>query len=155
MTLDAAPADREWIVRDTGVGPAKIGMTLQQLNKALDENFSLQIAKDEQCSFVFPSQHTNTGLMIVDGKFVRTEIDIRGVSTSAGIQVGDSEARVKKVYGSRVKVEPHAYDGPEWHYLTVRSEDGRYGIRFETDGIKVVMFYAGTYKAIQYIEGCQ
>jgi hypothetical protein len=155
VSVDSAPADREWVVRDTGVGAAKIGMTLQQLNKALSEDFSLQIAKDEHCSFVFPSQHTNIALMIIAGKFVRTDIDYPGVSTAEGIQVGDTEALVKKTYGSRVKVEPHAYYGPERHYLTVRSEDGRHGIRFETDGTKIVMYYAGTYKAIQYIEGCQ
>ena len=155
LALHSASAGDVWVVRNNGVGSAKIGMTLAQLSAVLHEDLSRQTDKGENCTFVFQSQHSNIGLMIVGGKFVRTEIDQPGVYTAEGIQIGDTEERVKKVYGSRVKVEPHAYDGPEWHYLTVRSPNGRYGIRFETDGTKVVMFYAGTYKAIQYIEGCQ
>jgi hypothetical protein len=125
------------------------------LKQQLHEELSPQIPKGEHCSFVAPAEHTNIALMIVGGKFVRTDVDEPGVFTAEGIQVGDKEERVKKAYGSNLKVEPHAYDGPEWHYLTVRSENGRYGIRFETDGNRVVMYYAGTYKAIQYIEGCE
>ena len=154
LSVDAARADREWVVRDNGVGPAKIGMTLQQLSKALHENFSRQIPNGEQCSFVSSSGHTDIGLMIENGKFVRTQIDHPGISTADGIQVGDTEALVKKTKGSRVKVEPQANDGPVRHYLTIQSTGGKYGIRFETDGTKVVMFYAGDYDAIQYIEGC-
>lgn len=73
------------------------------------------------------------------------------MATSEGVQVGDSEEHVKQVYGSGLKVEPHHYtDG---HYLTLRS--GNYGIRFETEKRKVSTFYAGTFEAIQYVEGCQ
>jgi len=55
-----------------------------------------------------------------------------------------------------MKVSRHAYTGEEGgHYLTFRSSDGRYGIRFETDQGKITTFYAGSYAAIQYIEGCE
>jgi len=89
--------------------------------------------------------------MIENRRLVRLDVDKSGVATTEGVQVGDSEERVKQVYGPRFKVEPHHYtDG---HYLTLRS--GEYGIRFETDQGKVSTFYAGTFEAIQYIEGCQ
>ena len=65
--------------------------------------------------------------------------------------MGDSEEHVKQVYGSRLKVGSHDYtDG---RYLTVQS--GNYGVRFETDERKIRTFYAGTFKAIQYMEGYQ
>jgi hypothetical protein len=85
----------------------------------------------------------------------RVEVYKSGVFTADGIQVGDSEARAMKVYGPKLRVSRHAYTGPEGHYLTLRSADGRYGIRFETDHGKITMFYAGRYDAIQYIEGCE
>jgi len=53
-----------------------------------------------------------------------------------------------------MKVTGHQYIDTG-HYLTVRSADGRYGIRFETDKGKIIEYYAGTYEAIQYVEGCQ
>jgi hypothetical protein len=76
-----------------------------------------------------------------------------GISTTEGIQVGDSEKHAGRVYGTRLKVEPQQYidDG---HYLTARSRDGRYGIRFETEKAKIQRFYAGRFKAVQYVEGC-
>jgi hypothetical protein len=84
----------------------------------------------------------------------RVEVGAPGVKTSTGIQVGDSEGQVRKIYGARMKVTAHQYIDTG-HYLTVRSADGRYGIRFETDEGKITTFYAGKYDAIQYVEGCE
>jgi len=53
-----------------------------------------------------------------------------------------------------MKVTPHQYLDTG-HYLTVRSAHSRYGVRFETDKGKITEFYAGTYEAIQYVEGCE
>jgi hypothetical protein len=47
--------------------------------------------------------------MIEDGHFSRVDIDARGLSTTEGIHVGDSEAQARKVYGARLKIEPHQY----------------------------------------------
>ena len=145
-----------WVVCADGVGPVKIGMNLSQLNTRLHEKFSMPDSKDEQrCFYLSPTKHPKIFFMIVDGRLTRIDVDGPGVPTAEGIQVGDSEAHALKVYGPRLKVEPHAYTGPEGHYLTVRSSSGRYGIRFETDEGKIVMFYAGRFEAIQYIEGCE
>jgi hypothetical protein len=150
ITSDASTV---WILRDNGIGPVKIGMSLSQLNAVLHENFSLPEAKDDQgCFYVDPSNHTQVLFMIEDGHLVRIEVNARGVPTEKGIQVGDSEKRTLQVYGPGLKVEPNAYS-PEDHYLTVHS--GSYGIRFETDKGRIETFYAGRFDAIQYIEGCE
>jgi len=144
-----------WVVREGGVGAATIGMSLAQLNTALHQKFSAPAEKDEErCFYVSPWGHDHVAFMIVDGKFARIDVDAPGVPTTSGIQVGDSEAHAREVYGSRVKVTPHAYTD-SGHYLTVRSADGRFGIRFETNNGKITAFYAGRYAAIQYIEGCE
>ena len=93
--------------------------------------------------------------MVQSGRVTRADVTKRNIATASGIRVGDSEALVMKVYGRKLKVEPHAYTGPEGHYLTVYSPEGRYGLRFETDGRKVTGFYAGERDAVGYIEGCQ
>jgi hypothetical protein len=72
-------------------------------------------------------------------------------ATIKGIRIGDSELHVKKVYGGRVAVETHHYD-PDGHYLNI--ESGNYELRFETDGKKVVSFYAGMPEAVAFVEGC-
>ncbi|MBZ5550851.1 MAG: hypothetical protein LAO22_23325 [Acidobacteriia bacterium] len=131
-------------------------MSLSQLNTVLGEKFSMPADKEDRgCFYVSSSKHPRISFMIEDGRFVRIDVESAGVATSEGIQVGDSESRALKVYGPRLKIEAHAYTGPEGHYLTARSKDGRFGVRFETDQEKITMFYAGRYDAIQYIEGCQ
>ena len=148
-------ADESWIVREDGVGPVKIGMTLVQLNLVLHQKFSMPADKDDRgCFYVNPRGHDHIAFMIENGILVRIDVDEAGILPASRIQVGDSEAHARDVYGSRMKVTPHKYTDAG-HNLTVRSTDGRYGIRFETDNGKVTTFYAGKYETIQYVEGCQ
>jgi hypothetical protein len=154
LTRSSVQANEEWIVRDDGVGPVKVGMTLPELNKVLGENHSMPKNKGDQgCFYVRPAGHAHVAFMIEDGRFVRVDVDGPGISTAEGIQAGDSEEHVRQVYGGRAKVEAHHYI-PGGHYLTVRSGDGRYAIRFETEKGKIQRFYAGRFAAVQYVEGC-
>jgi multidrug efflux pump subunit AcrA (membrane-fusion protein) len=94
--------------------------------------------------------------MIESGRLVRVEVTVPGIVTAQGVQVGDAEVHTQRIYGRRLKVEPSAYSGDEGgRYLTVRSRDGRYGLRFVTEKGKIVTLYGGTYTAIQYVEGCE
>ena len=134
---NGASAGDNWVVRFDGVGPVKVGMALSQLNAALHEKFTLPPNKEDQgCFHESPSGRPHIAFMIEDGQLVRVEVDSPGIATVEGIQVGDSEARVRQVYSTRVKVTKHAYIDTG-HYLTVRSPDGRYGIRFETENGKI------------------
>jgi len=143
-------------MRFDGTGPVKFGMSLSELNAALHERFSMPQGKEEQgCFYVSPARHPGISFMIEDGHVTRVDVQRRGISTAEGVRIGDSEARAAQVYGNKLKVEPHHYTSPEGHYLTVLSNDKRYGIRFETDEGKVVRFYAGQRHAIAYVEGCQ
>ena len=143
-----------WIVRYDGIGPVRIGMTLAQLQAALHQKLTEQESRNDMCYYVTAPGHDHLSFMIEDGKVVRVDVDAPGILTASGIQVGDSEARASKVYGPALKVTDHKYIDTG-HYLTLRSADGRRGFRFETDNGKITMFYAGTYEAIQYVEGCE
>ena len=156
LTTASQGAD-SWVVQLDGVGPVRIGMSLAQLNAALHERFRLPTDKTEQgCFYVKPKSHPQLAFMIEDGKLVRVDVDKPGISTEEGVHVGDSQAHAQQVYGAKAKVEPSQYTGEEGgRYLTVRSPDGHSGIRFETEKGKITTFYAGTYTAIQYVEGCE
>ncbi len=145
-----------WVLRFDGIDAVRVGMTINQVNAALGENFSTPTDKDEQaCFYVEPKGHPDTSIMMLKGRVARVDVFApkAGAPTTVtvvGIHIGDSEARVKKLYGPKVTVAPHHYtDG---HYLTIRS--GKYGLRFETDENKVTSFYAGTLAAIEFVEGC-
>ena len=147
-------ADSGWVIREDGVGPAKIGVTLAQLRAVLKERLKEEDSGSDACWYVTSAKHPHTSFMILDGHFVRADVTARGIATTDGIQVGDFEAAVRTRYGPSMKVEPHKYidDG---HYLTIRSSDRKYGIRFETEKGKITSFYAGLFSAIQYVEGCE
>jgi len=153
LVADSLAADN-WVLRDNGIGPIKIGMSLSQLNAVLHERFSkpTQEWESQECFYVKPRRHPHIAFMIEDGRLTRIDVDGAGISTSTVVQVGDSESHALKIYGSKLKVEPAQYT--EGHYLTARSNDGHHGIRFETDQGKITMYYAGRYDAIQYVEGC-
>ena len=154
LSMSSSYAREAWIVRQNGVGPVKVGMSLTKLNAVLHERFTMPKNKGEQgCFYVKSKAHPHLLFMIEDRHVARVDVDGAGLTTSKGVQVGDSEERVKQIYGSALKIEPHHYtDG---HYLTLNSAGGSYGVRFETEKEKVERFYAGRFQAIQYVEGCQ
>lgn len=138
-----------------GAGPVKIGMSLSELDIALHERFTMPTEKDDQgCFYVNSAKHPHISFMIEDGRVVRVDVDSAGIPTAQGVQVGDSEEHALQVYGPKLKVSESQYD-PRAHYLTIQSEDGRTGIRFETEKGKIQTYYAGRFEAVQYVEGCQ
>jgi hypothetical protein len=156
LAVGRSPADDAWVLREDGIGPVKIGVGLRELNTILQERFRLPAEKDDRaCFYVKPKHHPHVAFMILDGRLARIDVDGGNISTTGGIHVGDSEMHTLRVYGSKLKVEPSQYTGPEGHYLTLRSTNGRYGIRFETDDSKITQFYAGRFDAIQLVEGCE
>lgn len=145
-----------WTVHDDGVGPVKIGITLDKLKSIFHDNLTMPADKDSQsCYYVSSPEHPHINFMISDGSLIRIDVDGPGVPMKEGIQVGDAESKVMKAYGGKLKVEPHEAAGPTGHYLTARSSDGLKGIRFETNEGKVEMFYVGTYDAVHQEEGCE
>jgi hypothetical protein len=129
-------------------------MTLPELNAVLHEHFTVP-DDDQACFYVEPNSHPQVSFMIEDGKLVRVDVSKVGVATSRGIRIGDTEAHVKDVYGAKLTIEPSQYSGGVGgRYVTFRSPDQQYGLRFETEKGKVTTFYAGKYQAVQYVEGC-
>ena len=141
-----------------GLGPARIGMTRQDVEAALGDRLSKDDATDDasSCEMIHPLRGDDSvSYMLLEGRLARVDVDTDRVFTLSGIGLDATETSVMATYPGRVTVTPHAYSGPEGKYLTLLSRDRSRGIRFETSGGKVTRFYAGTEKAIQLIEGCQ
>ena len=152
--LGSASTADEWHVGPRGVGPARIGMKLTQLKQALRGDVALFPDPQQDCDYMLVKSHPQLQLMMIKRKLARVDVVDPGVSTPEGIQVGDSAARVRKIYGRRIETMEHKYIDNGF-YFTVFTKDKKYGTRFEIDeNGKVGMFYAGDAQAIQYIEGC-
>jgi hypothetical protein len=93
--------------------------------------------------------------MVLHGSIARLDVRERGVVTRSGAQVGDSIARIKRIYGRSLRVDPSFYRGRTDPYLTVRSVDGQSLLRFETDHGRVSRYYIGRPDAVDMPEGCE
>ena len=154
LVASAHTADQR--VGFAGYGPARIGMTRAGLQDAIGAKLVDQHpdAESDGCTYVFPEGASrDLTYMLIDGRLARIDVDTASVSTISGAHVGTSESELRALY-PKIETTTHFYNGPEWHYMVLHSADGRLGIRFETDGKRVVRWYAGTREAIQYVEGC-
>jgi hypothetical protein len=141
---------------EDGLGQIQIGMNLDDaVNMGLlNENPTM----NPRCDFVYPAVGSgipDVGVMVVRGKIARIDVDTGSVTTEDGIKIGDSEDKVKSVYGDDLTVEPHKYiaDG---HYMTVLGDSASAGkaLVFETDGKHVTNFRGGRLPEVKWVEGC-
>ncbi len=142
---------------EEGLGQIQIGMNLDDaVNMGLlNENPTM----NPECDFVFPAVGAGipegVSVMVVKGKIARIDVDTGSVTTEDGAKIGDTEDRIKSIYGDEVKVEPHKYiEGG--HYMTVVGDSASAGkaIVFETDGKRVTMFRGGRLPEVKWVEGC-
>jgi hypothetical protein len=110
-----------------------------------------------ECSYVRPSA-TPAGVlvMLVLGQVARVDVDSAGVTSDAGVAVGDSAARVTEAYAGRVTAAPHKYV-PGGQYLTVRSTspaDSARRMVFETEDGRVTRFRSGRVPEVEWVERC-
>ena len=139
-------------------GVLRIGMTERQVAQATNSapKHLYPEGEEEGCFYASVSGlPKGVSLMFLDRRLARVDVSEPGVRTRSGVGLGTAEAEVKRIYRSRLRQQPHAYDGPTGHYLTLLSSDGSLGMRFETDGVRVTNYYSGTAEAIQLKEGCQ
>ena len=91
---------------------------------------------------------------MMNGKvIVRTDIKSKDYATDRGAKIGDTEARIKRLYKSMYKVYPHKYVDNA-HDIEVLRKGGKYSIIFKTDGKKVIAFRLGKTEQVGYVEGC-
>lgn len=146
---------REHRLRYDGFGPVKVGMTLEQAQTALGVEFKLYDDYEGGCNYAEPlagDPERTPGFMVNDGTIARIDISKPEYQTDKGAKVGDSEERIKQLYGEAVEIEQHFYiDG---HYLTIKYEEGKYAMVFETDGSEVTYIRAGRMPEAWFVEGC-
>ncbi len=143
-------------VSTAGLGPVEVGMTRAQAERAGGVRLVGE-GRLRDCSYARPRDRAIRASFMFTGRIVvRVDVRRRGIATTSGIRVGDREARVRRRFGARLRIAPHAYD-PEGRYLELvprdRAERNR-RVVFETDGRRVTYIRAGRLPEVRYIEGC-
>ena len=147
-----------WNLTPSGWGPVRIGMTRDQVSKALRVELEGDAFDNEgSCIELFPESEKLKGsyFMFLDGKLSRISVAAPSpIVTPRGIGVGANADDVRKAYGEKLQAEPNHYLELPAEYLTFWLKPDKSGVRFETDGQrKVETIHAGD-DSIQLIEGC-
>ena len=150
---DDTPAAGDWQVTYAGIGSIKAGMGIDELRIVSRGQYTIPDKLDE-CDYVRPSAgHKGVGLMMIKGEVARVDVTEGSTATVEGAKIGDTEDRIKSLYGDRVKVMPHKYTSG--HYLVVTpSSASNHRLVFETDGSKVLRYRSGREPEVEFVEGC-
>lgn len=140
------------------LGPVRIGMTIPQAAAAAGLQFvQVESGGESHCKYYQPrKQLQGVSLMVTNGVIARVDIRNPRIKTLSGIKVGDTEERVKSIYGDRIQIKTHPYDrnGHYLIYIPRDLQDRKYRIVFETNGQRVVNWRFGKVEEVNWIEGC-
>jgi hypothetical protein len=142
-----------------GLGPVLVGMTVAAAEKAAGRKFDTDKEGPDgmTCLYSKPIGLSGVGFMVIQGKIARIDVwSNPKITTFRGAKIGDSEARIKQLYGNQIQVQQHEYR-PKGHYLVFVPKDKadqNFRVVFETDGQKVTQFRSGRIPEVEYVEGC-
>lgn len=150
-----ASASAPWRLTPEGVGPVRLGMTIDQAIAAVHPlAVDTAPAEAQGCQEFRVDGPTPFHFLAEQGRVARVSVTETGLTTARGIGPGDAEAAVRRAYGPGLINQPASFDDLPAHDLVFWASPG-HGFRFEIgqDG-KVLLIHAGG-KAIQYVEGCE
>jgi hypothetical protein len=128
---------------------------LRRMGATVDEQGD---SDSEACSYWTLPARDGMSFMVSRKRVVRIDIISRSYRIVTGARVGMPELEMRRIYGRRIKVNPHPYTGPEGHYLVYHDAGQSYGAIFETDSRaphRVTSFRVGYWGSVQLIEGCE
>ncbi len=146
---------RKIVVSFDRFGSVKIGMTASQAAKVL----GVRVTRDAgyeggNCYYTSPKRGFKDIAFMMNGqRIARIDINSKEYATDKGAKIGDTEARIKRLYKGRYKVYQNKYVDYA-HDIEVEMKGGKFSIIFETDGKRVVSYRVGRPEQVGYVEGC-
>jgi hypothetical protein len=148
--------DSSWTVTPKNFGPLRFGMSVDLASTAVPGGFAKPPAATG-CDYANPAKGPpGVMFMVENGTVVRIDVDSATIKTAEGAGVGETEARLRELYGSRIEVQPHKYEQGHSYFIVrpTAAADSAFRIIFETDGSKVMRYRAGLRPAVEYVERC-
>lgn len=155
----ALPPATRAVLTPHGVFGIRRGMTVRRARRASRQSVRrLRSGGGSPSCGYAELRRRRLSFLLNRGRVVRFSTAPRSrVAALGGIVVGDTEAKVREVFGAAVRTSDHAYSSPG-QYLDVRFHAGRYQgrmLRFATDPEgRVTTILAGSPNYVRRLEGC-
>jgi hypothetical protein len=144
-------------VSTSGIDNITIGMTIATASRISGVKFiKVESGGEPYCRYYQTDRVKGILFMVTKGVISRIDITNPKITTLSGAKIGDREAKIRSLYGKRIKIEPHKYIA-KGHYLIFipqHDRDQNSRIVFETDGQKVINWRAGKRDEVSWVEGC-
>ncbi|MCY7380668.1 MAG: hypothetical protein LH467_15175 [Gemmatimonadaceae bacterium] len=153
----ATAASAPLTVTTFGIGRVRAGMLVRDASTLLNGALVAPSGRDSAACDYLTWRNGPPGVKVMTerGRIARVEVDSGATTTDAGARIGDSEARIRELYGNRVRVEPHKYTTGRYLIVTPANvTDTLFRLVFETDGQHVTRFRSGVKPPVLYVEGC-
>ena len=159
QTQDATPITPTSSLVIDGIGPIRVGMTLQEAANATGFPMATRGIYDSEACDYYEAIGSPSGIsfMVSDGRIVRVDIDTETITTPSGAGIGSSTDDIKALYPGKIEASGHKYvpDGQYLRFVPTDAADQAYRILFETDADgKVTRFRSGFVEEVGYVEGC-
>jgi hypothetical protein len=151
--------DSNWTVWLQRAGAVHFGMTLEEASRVLgDSTAEVEPYVQARCEVLRSVKlPEHVSFLVIRDTVIGIDVGDTSVHTASGAATGDSEDRIKTLYGRRIQVRPHP-KYPHGHYLVYIPSDARnqrFRLIFETDGAHVLWWRAGITPAIDSPDDCQ
>lgn len=147
-----------------GFGPLRVGMTIAEVEAAMgpDANPGAVGGADPESCDQFRPERAPEGLlvMMIDGRLGSVWLTRNATAeTDRALNIGDTAAEVKRVYGDAAETMPHKYESAPSEYIFVwssadQTSPAARGLKYEIGQDGRVKSIAGGGPSIAYVEGC-
>lgn len=153
----ATDRSEPWTITTFGIGTVRSGMAVREASALLNGALVAPAGRDTAACDYLTWRNGPPGVKVMTEqvRIARIDVDSGTTATDAGARIGDSETRIRELYGNRVRVEPHKYTTGRYLIVTpANARDSLFRLVFETDGRRVIRFRSGMMPPVLYVEGC-
>lgn len=145
-------------LQTTGLGPIRIGMTLDDVFETGIELEPMQASGPSECEYYrIKNSLEPIGFMAVENKIIRVDVWQGSlITTRSGIAIGSSEADILREYPNQIEAVANPNTGGKTFIFTPQDPgEDIYRLVFETDARgQVVQYRAGQFPSVTWAEGC-
>src|SRR3954447_26628114 len=123
-----------------GLGPLRIGMSVQRAERVVGRRLHRTVFNAPCFTARIPPRRLGVWALGTGNTIARIDVVKRGISTRSGVRVGDSVARLRRIYRGQLHARPNFY-APSLTDYVIR--DGRRKVVFFTNNRKVTSYSTG------------